>query len=466
MDQPTHIALILKDPKTQKLVIAESSGSMTQRDGGVKLTPIENHGWWSDKKFTRIFAYPKSNAIFGADDAFVSQLKRDVGKDSSYNGLQYNVSDSSFADYVIGKEGSGIGASGASRFGIQAHKLKSYAKNNSYDMSDEFRKKILNTKDEDLVNIIKDTSNNADIERLARSVLFSDTYSKFGNNSSFAELGHPFDYFLIDHAYNRGLSRALRVMKFAAGDPYLNASEALNILKNKAKSNPEEVGANILSARLKAYQFEVSNDPSKEKFLKGWSNRAIGLGKLYGFIYDGKKFKYVPEISTLDNNFNSNMAWGKAANGDASNMTAEAKQKQLNSLSLYSGLLKGDNNALTHSLGGTDKFERILKGTTKGTAFSTRWLPVLKDKTAEQIQEALLHPELNGNKDVVDAIHALGDLLKTNTDKLTENGKNFIFNVITNASTKSSSHSTMGIGGNASDKKSPGKEAKRISTGF
>lgn len=465
MDQPTHIALILKDPKTQKLVIAESSGSMTQRGGGVKLTPIENHGWWSDKKFTRIFAYPKSNAIFGADDAFVSQLKRDVGKDSTYNGLQYSVSDSSFADYVIGKEGSGIGASGASRFGIQAHKLKSYAKNNSYDMSDEFRKKILNTKDEDLVNIIKDTSNNADIERLARSVLFSDTYSKFGNNSSFAELGHPFDYFLIDHAYNRGLSRALRVMKFAAGDPYLNASEALDILKNKAKSNPEEVGANILSARLKAYQFEVSNDPSKEKFLKGWSNRAIGLGKLYGFIYDGKKFKYVPEISTLDNNFNSNMAWGKAANGDASNMTAEAKQKQLNSLSLYSGLLKGDNNALTHSLGGTDKFEKILKGTTKGTAFSTRWLPVLKDKTAEQIQEALLHPELNGNKDVVDAIHALGDLLKTNTDKLTESGKNFVFNVITDASTKSSSHSTMGIGGNASDKKSPGKEAKRISTG-
>lgn len=465
MDQPTHIALILKDPKTQKLVIAESSGSMTQRGGGVKLTPIENHGWWSDQKFTRIFAYPKSNAIFGADDAFVSQLKRDVGKDSSYNGLQYSVSDSSFADYVIGKEGSGIGASGASRFGIQAHKLKSYAKNNSYDMSDEFRKKILNTKDEDLVNIIKDTSNNADIERLARSVLFSDTYSKFGNNSSFAELGHPFDYFLIDHAYNRGLSRALRVMKFAAGDPYLNASEALNILKNKAKSNPEEVGANILSARLKAYQFEVSKDPSKEKFLKGWSNRAIGLGKLYGFIYDGKTFKYVPEISTLDNDFNSNMAWGKAATGDVSNMTAEAKQKQLNSLSLYSGLLKGDNNALTHSLGGTDKFEKILNGTTKGTAFSTRWLPVLKDKTAEQIQEALLHPELNGNKDVVDAIHALGDLLKTNTDKLTENGKNFVFNVITDASTKSSSHSTMGIGGNASDKKSPGKEAKRISRG-
>ena len=698
--QPTHVALVLKDPKTQKLVVAESSGSMTKFGKGVKTTPIENSGWWHDIAYTKVFSYPKSNSIFGSDEVFVKQLKRDKNKDKvdtfdfakqvldnyeggythnkenlnelvyglkytdikSYaedsgnayqlsepfkkvlleatstnddnklkenlnklvedtkykndfkklatqvlnskkftelNGVRFNdlnknigylLQDHAFdtgdvsnivktvsgetdldegikilqkrsiedsiklgtdilnarvmeykeknipekmwvnrltdlgkklgyayddrtntfrylegfnmptidGEYNVklnnpnltknigmaldkGEGGFKLGLNTKTDYvyGLQFDKIKNYVKNSSkYGMRDEFKsvlEKAVNSQDpkQALIDLVKNpngsynTTYKNDFKNLAAQVMLKD-FGKFGN-FNLEELTFPSSYFLMDQNYHRPAG-VIPTIKYASGKS--DAKQGFEYLKSLSQKDPYGTGALILYGRYRYWNEDFRKSHPQSKYINGYINRIKRISEPLGYrmTSDGH-FEYISGLAQTDFNQSENVSTlglkGPSKLKDLTTEQVNAKRKadQFSSLKLYEGILKGENNAVAHAFGGTAEIEKILKDPTKGKAFSTKWLPVLKDKTAEQIQEALLHPELDGNQKVVDAINALGDLLKTNTDKLTESGKNFVFNVITDASIKSSSHSTMGIGGNASDKKSTGKEAKRISTG-
>lgn len=364
-------------------------------------------------------------------------------------------------------------------YGLQFDKMKNYVKNSGkYGMRDEFKaalEKAVNSQDpkKALTELVKNsdgtynTTYKDDFKNLATQVMIKD-FGKHGK-FNFEDLTFPSSYFLTDHNYHDWQSTN-QIIKYASGKS--DAKQGFEFLKAQSKIDPYGTGALILNAR---YKYWNEDYPKENRYNKDWyngfKNRIINISKPLGYVMDspGNFIYTLGAYSTsklpAETTANLGLTEPKPKDLTPEQIQVKRKEEQFNSLKLYAGILKGENNAVAHAFGGTAEIEKILKNTTEGKAFSTRWLPVLKDKTAEQIQEALLHPELNGNKDVVDAIHALGDLLKTNTDKLTESGKNFVFNVITDASTKSSSHSTVGIGGNASDKKSNGREAKLVSTG-